>query len=70
MKGTQDILAVFSNGSTMSLSAENLDYANQWVQENRDQLRLIHFGRTAVNYRGGKVVASLEMDRAHVLESI
>lgn len=70
MTGTTDILCVLNGGSALRLSAENLDHANQWIDENKDQLRLIHFGRTAVNYREGKVVASLEMDRAQVLESI
>ncbi len=70
MKGTQDILCVFGNGHKMSLSASDLDHANRWIEDNRDKLRMVHFGETAISYRDGRIVAQLHIPREQCLESI
>lgn len=70
MTGTHDILAVFQTGLTMSLSAEDLDHVNEWIQDNKNQLRLVHFGRTAINYRGGEIAGTYQCTREQVRDQI
>lgn len=70
MTGTKDILAIFSSGDKLSLSAEDLDTANLWIDENKDRLSLVHFGETAVHYRNGEISAQYLSTRQQVLEQI
>jgi len=61
-RGTSDFLFVFYNGERLKMKAED-DSVNEWLDDNRDRVRLMHVGETCTMFEKGVILDKFRVTR-------